>query len=306
MRFEIMIMRRTILKITLITGCLIAVALTLLPLSNLTHGAAKDEKDAATRVSPLHLGTGARENFSIFDLVTECDMLAAHPEDPQRMADGVSDDDIVPRLAIMACEEALASDPEEPRYAFQLGRALLAMGFKEKARNQFERAAKAGYAAAEAYIGDLYQFGYGVTQDSKKAIEHYRKAVAGDFKIAENQIEQLTFDSSQYTGSAIGALYTGDLQRVTNLSDKPFRTYLHTFVLTTMEECRSFLTPKSIVNFYMYHSPADSNAEAENIGVAIQTYVGEFDAEAFLRRHGCEGPVAKQLFGNINRFFTTM
>lgn len=300
-----MIMRRRAFNIAPRNRCLLIV-LIVLSLSNPTLGVAKPGKEPGTQVGASQVGTATKENFSIFDLVTECDMLAAHPEDPQRMADGVSDDDIVPRLAIMACEDAIASDLEEPRYAFQLGRALLAMGLKEKARNQFERAAKAGYAAAEAYIGDLYQFGYGVTQDSKKAIEHYRKAVAGDFKIAENQIEQLTFDPSQYTGSAINALYTGDLQRITNQTDKPFRSYLHTFVITAMEECRSFLTPKSVLNFYMYHSPADSNTEADNIGMAVQTYIGESDAEIFLRRHGCEGPVAKQLLGNINRFFSAM
>ena len=41
---------------------------------------------------------------SVLDLVDECDVLAAHPDDTQRMAEGVADDQIVPRLAIMACE----------------------------------------------------------------------------------------------------------------------------------------------------------------------------------------------------------
>lgn len=278
----------------------------LLSLSNLTHGAGKDSKKLSLQGTAQAGDSDARENFSIFDLVTECDMLAAHPEDPQRMADGVSDDDIVPRLAIMACEDAIASDPEEPRYAFQLGRALLAMGRKEKAREQFEQAAKARYAAAEAYIGDLYQFGHAVPQDSKKALEHYRKAIAGEFKIAETQIEQLTFDRSQYVSSAIGDLFMADFQRVTTQSDKLLRNYLHNFVLATMKECESYLTPKSVVNFYLYRFPTDYNPDDDSIGVAIQTSVGEFDAEIFVRRHGCDGPVAKQLFGNINKFFIAM
>lgn len=296
------ILHRIPLRIALAAGCLIAVGLTHLSLSNLAHGATKDGKVPASQQS----ATDSKTDFSVFDLVTECDMLAAHPDDPQRMADGVADDDIVPRLAIMACEDAAASDPEDPRYAFQLGRALLVMGLKEKARNQFERAASSGYAAAEAYIGDLYQFGYGVTQDNKKAVEHYRKAAAGDFKIAESQIEQLTFDPSQYAGPTIGALYAGDLQRVSKQSERPLRSYLHNFVLAMMEECRSALTPKSIANFYLYYLPTDENSETENIGIAVQTHVGEYDAEVFLRRHGCEGPVAKQLFGNLNKFFSAM
>lgn len=296
------ILHWTPLKIALAIGCFLAVVLTHLSWSNLTHGATKDGKVSASQQSTAD----SKTDLSVFDLVTECDVLAAHPDDPQRMADGVADDDIVPRLAIMACEDAAASDPEDPRHAFQLGRALLVMGQKEKARHQFERAASAGSAAAEAYIGDLYQFGYGVTQDNKKALEHYRKAAAGDFRLAETQIEQLTFDSSQYAGSTIGSLYAGDLERVSKQSERPLRNYLHNFVLAMMEECRLVLTPKSIANFYLYYLPTDESSEAENIGIAVQTHVGEYDAEVFLRRHGCEGPVAKQLFGNLNKLFGAM
>lgn len=290
------------LRIAIAIGCLLAVVVTNLSLSDLTHGATKEVKVPTSQQS----ATDSKTDFSVFDLVTECDVLAAHPDDPQRMADGVADDDIVPRLAIMACEDAAASDPDDPRHAFQLGRAFLAMGQKEKARHQFERAASAGSAAAEAYVGDLYQFGYGVTQDNKKALEHYRKAAAGEFKLAETQIEQLTFDPSQYAGLTIGSIYAGDLERISKQTERPLRSYLHNFVLAIMEECRVALTPKSIANFYLYYLPTDETSEAENIGVAVQTHVGEYDAEVFLRRHGCEGPVAKQLFGNLNKLFGAM
>lgn len=280
-------------RVILLAGVILALGFFFVSLAKKSDVVAKEAKEPGSQ----------GENFSIFDLVSECDMLAAHPEDPQRMADGVTDDDIVPRLAIMACEDAVTSDPDEPRYAFQLGRGLLALGRKDKAKEQFERASKAGYAAAEAYIGDIYQFGHGVPQDSKKALAHYQKAIAGEFKIAESQIEQLTFDPSLYVSSAIGDLYSGSYQRINSQSDRLLRNYLHNFVLATMKECESFLTPKSVVNFYLYRYPSDYNPEQDDIGVAIQTSVGEFDAEVFVRRHGCEGPVAKQLFRNINKFF---
>lgn len=250
-------------------------------------------------------GSNVDVNVSIFDLVTECDLLAAHPEDTERMADGVADDDIVPRLAIMACEDALTEDQDEPRYAFQLGRAFLALGNKENARAQFEHAAQNGYAAAVAYLGDLYQFGLGVNQNTDKALEFYRKAVAGGFKVAESQIEQLTFDSSLYVSGSIGNFFSGNFQPITQQSDPLLRNYIYNFVLASMNECDNFLTPTSLVNFYLYRYPPDkwSQEQEENIQIAIQTSVGESDAEIFIKRHGCEGPVAKQLFGNINRFF---
>jgi len=39
--------------------------------------------------------------------------------------------------------------------------------------------------------------------------------------------------------------------------------------------------------------------------VAVQTSVGEYDAEIFLERYGCDGPVAKKVFKNINEAFAT-
>src|SRR6202023_83825 len=49
---------------------------------------------------------------SVLDDVDECDSLAAHPSDPERLADGVADDAIVPKLAVAACEAAVKRSPE--------------------------------------------------------------------------------------------------------------------------------------------------------------------------------------------------
>jgi len=57
--------------------------------------------------------------------ITECDRLAAHPSDPNHAGDGVSSGDVDTRKAITACEAAVAKWPENPRFHYQLGRALV-------------------------------------------------------------------------------------------------------------------------------------------------------------------------------------
>ena len=134
------------------------------------------------------------ETFSAFDLVSECDLLSAHPSDPERTAEGVSDDEIVPKLAIIACESALEDDPTEPRYAFQLGRAFLSVKREEEARTQLANASAAGYAAANAYLGDIYQFGLGAEVSVALAQDYYEKASALGFEPAKAQLDQIRFE----------------------------------------------------------------------------------------------------------------
>ena len=56
----------------------------------------------------------------------DCDRLAAHPDPALRVAGvaGVYLEEIDSAMAIGACEAAVASVPQEPRFRFQLGRAL--------------------------------------------------------------------------------------------------------------------------------------------------------------------------------------
>ena len=195
------------------------------------------------------------QELSVFDLVDECDLLAAHPADPDRMAEGVADDAIVPRLAILACENALESDPDEPRFAFQLGRALLAMGRKQEAFETFQIAAQAGHAAAYGYLGDAYQFGLGVKADAAKALESYKTALNKGFEAAKDQIEQLTFDVSIYVNYLIKNVYDGDLNALRSNSDAFIRNHLFNFSQSMMQECGSFLTPKGVVGLFFYRYP---------------------------------------------------
>lgn len=245
------------------------------------------------------------DDASVFDLVEECDVLAAHPDDPERMATGVADDAIVPRLAILACEQSIENDPDEPRFQFQLGRALLAVGRKTEAVVRFQKAADSDYAAARAYMGDAYQFGLGTKQDTAKALQSYQAALKGGFEAAKSQIEQLKFDGSRYVSSTINAIYRGNFRSVRSQSSNAIlRNYLFSFTHGLLQECSSFLKPHNLVGLYVFRYPSGWTPKAdEDIRIAVQTSVAEFDAASFLKRHGCEGPVAKQLFENMNSFF---
>lgn len=250
----------------------------------------------------------SNESVSVIVLIEDCDILAAHPSDTQRMAEGVSDDQIVPRLAILACEDAIDLDADEPRFTFQLGRALLAGGREEEALALFQEAAEADYAAAWAYLGDTYQFGLGTSIDGQKAYQAYQKALDLGFLEAESQIEQLTFDASLYTLPFVQYFYEGQYPTITQIVDDPVRSatmrnYIFNLIQTLLYECEPFLTPGNVPALYAFRYPEGWSPEAEeDIAVAIQTSVAEYDAATFLRRHGCDGLIAKHIFESMNRY----
>lgn len=258
---------------------------------------------------------------SVFDLVEECDLLAAHPADPQRVADGVADDAVVPRLAILACEAALRGQLGEPRFLFQLGRAQLAAGNDDEAFQSFQRAAgplltstspKAdqdrSYAAAHGYLGDAYLLGQGVKADVGKAAQHYASAVLGKFEPAKKQMEVTRFTSAQYVyGSVLEALISNRFDSVKTKAgqDASFRSYLHSMTLKLVDQCESFLQPGSLVGLFYFRFPSgwSSDAEAANTDIGIKAAIGEVDAAQFVKRYGCEGPVAKDMLAGMNSFF---
>jgi tetratricopeptide (TPR) repeat protein len=257
-------------------------------------------------------GVFAQDNSdaSVVDLVDECDVLAAHPDDPQRMAEGIPDDRIVPRLAAIACERALKATPAEPRFAFQMGRALLAGGKKKESVTQFRKAADARYSAAWAYLGDALQFGHDGEVNYNKAYDAYRKALDGGFERATPLLSMLIFDKEIFSSEAVNLFYAGDLKGIADLADRAqegalSRTYAFSFFNRILGDCPNAVTPKSIPAFYKfrYGDTVDAALEA-SVPVAAQAAAGEFDAQSFLRRHGCDSPVSKQLFRNANEFFS--
>jgi TPR repeat protein len=259
---------------------------------------------------------------SVFDVVDECDLLAAHPSDPQRTAEGVADDGIIPRLAIAACEAAVKRAPSEARFIFQLGRAQLAAGKHEEAFRLFAKAAgplleganakpdARSSAAAHGYLGDAYLFGQGTKADLDKARQHYESATRGGFEPAKKQIEITSFNPKQYVyGSVLKAIAAGQFDEVkakaSEEASAPLRAYLHSLVLKLIDECDSFLAPEGLVGLFRFRYPDgwSADAEASQTNVGNMAAIGELDAASFAKKYGCEGPIAKQMLDGINLLF---
>lgn len=85
--------------------------------------------------------------------ITECDKLASHGSDPERIAPAVSEDGMNKAAAQAACEAAVAKDPNNRRLRYQLGRAYFYDGKFEKGLPHLEFAANAGSQQAQFVLG---------------------------------------------------------------------------------------------------------------------------------------------------------
>lgn len=117
--------------------------------------------------------------------VTECDRLAANPDDVQK-PDGIEGVLALARLdadaAVAACQEAVARYPDTPRFKYQLGRAVLVQHSREvkkwdckPALPWFEAAATEGHAEAAAAIAHCYGMDWGIEGEAGTAVEWHRK-----------------------------------------------------------------------------------------------------------------------------------
>lgn len=87
--------------------------------------------------------------------VTDCDRLAAHGEDPDRVAPGVAESKVDLPAAITACRADLAGDAANPRLQYQLGRALAYSGAITEALPLLERSAASAYPQAQFVLAYL-------------------------------------------------------------------------------------------------------------------------------------------------------
>ncbi len=85
--------------------------------------------------------------------ITQCDLLAGHPNDPEKVAEGVSQAAMDKPAAIAACHRALESDPENPRLNYQLARAYGYSGQHLEGQPYRDKALNAGYPQSLFVIG---------------------------------------------------------------------------------------------------------------------------------------------------------
>lgn len=115
--------------------------------------------------------------------VTECDLLASHGSDPERVSPGISQSAMDKPAAIAACLKATEEQPNNRRLRYLLGRAYFYSGQAEPAMPHLTFSADAGHRQAQFVLGYVYDGGLqGITQDRCKAEDLWlRSARQGRF-----------------------------------------------------------------------------------------------------------------------------
>jgi TPR repeat protein len=92
---------------------------------------------------------------------TACDVLASHPDDPNRVAPGRERAEIAKDFpgAIAACQSAVDRDPTNPRLQYQLARVLGYSGQGKLAMPYRAKAVEGRYPQALFVVGFLYLTG---------------------------------------------------------------------------------------------------------------------------------------------------
>lgn len=107
--------------------------------------------------------------------VDPCDRAAGEPLDlqgivPGRLANEIGDD------AVELCQASVKAYPEIARFRYQLGRALLASGKVNEARQAIQQAADKGYVRAVFALGSIVSSGIGTAADPEQANRFYSDA----------------------------------------------------------------------------------------------------------------------------------
>lgn len=124
---------------------------------------------------------------------TECDRLASHPDDPQRVAPGIEREKIDLPVAIAACERAVAADSRNARSRYLLARVLFYDNQNTRAVEEMRRAADGGYAQAQFVFGTFITRGRpGAPADFCLAESYWRRSAAGGRQAARVQYLRFT------------------------------------------------------------------------------------------------------------------
>lgn len=107
--------------------------------------------------------------------VTRCDLLASHPDDPDRNAPGLESEQIDLPGAEAACREAVKHDPGSGRAHYHLGRVLYYQGKAAESVPELEAAAAIGYRQATFVLAYLLTDGK-VEHDACRALGLWRRS----------------------------------------------------------------------------------------------------------------------------------
>jgi TPR repeat protein len=92
------------------------------------------------------------------EVPTACDLLAAHPSDPDKIVEGVSAETVRPALdtAIAACRLDVERHPEQARLVYYLGRVLFYAGQFQEGMQFVDRAAAMGHRQSQFVSALIY------------------------------------------------------------------------------------------------------------------------------------------------------
>jgi tetratricopeptide (TPR) repeat protein len=110
--------------------------------------------------------------------VNDCDRIAAHPADPDKVLPGFNRTEIDLPKAIEVCRRVLAEQPGHARTAFTLGRVLYYSKRTDEALPYLEQAAAAGYRQALFVLGFVLYDGSQAKRDDCRAAGLWQKSIA--------------------------------------------------------------------------------------------------------------------------------
>lgn len=120
--------------------------------------------------------------------ITECDRLAAHPEDPDHIGVGVPTQNVDLPAAVIACRAELERQPDNQRIRYQYARVLAYTGQWDASALQMKKAADAGYRQAQFVYGLFIGRGRpGLPRDACLAGEYWLKAARAGRQAARVQ-----------------------------------------------------------------------------------------------------------------------
>lgn len=167
--------------------------------------------------------------------VTECDRLASHPEDPNRVAPGVERKDIDLPVATAACERAVAGDPGNARTRYQLARLLFYGNQHAEAVAEMKRAADAGHPQAQFVFGTFVARARpGAPSDICVAEDYWRKSAAGGRQAARIQYLRYTL-KGRFDGCA-GLLPDAELLAMLETASSAASDFYERLVLEDLTE----------------------------------------------------------------------
>lgn len=95
---------------------------------------------------------------------------------------------IDPAVAISLCRQAIAENPTDLASYAYLARALVKADRNQEAFDLLQPLRESGSEAVEAYLGVMYEYGYGTKQDDAEAAVWYRKAAEQGNATAEDNL----------------------------------------------------------------------------------------------------------------------